>query len=374
MLPLVALVGRPNVGKSTIFNVLTRTRDALVADMPGVTRDRHYGICRLIEAQPFALVDTGGLGGDPEGLQGLTEQQAAAAIDEADVLVFVVDARDGAVAQDQNVLQHLRRSGKPVLLAINKIDGVDEDVALSEFAAFGLGEPLTLSAAHKRGVDDLLEAIEALLPPEPVEEEMIDPDRIRIAVVGRPNVGKSTLVNRLLGEERVIASEVPGTTRDAISIDMEREGQKDRLVDAAGIGRRARVDEMVEKISVIMSLQAMSMSQVAICMIDGQEGITDQDATVLGHVLESGRALVIAINKWDGLDEYLRGRILEEVSRKLSFVSYATVVTISAKHGSGLRELFRAITRAHESAMREFSTSEITRAIEIAYENFQPPV
>jgi len=374
MLPLVALVGRPNVGKSTIFNVLTRTRDALVADIPGVTRDRHYGICRLIEERPFVIVDTGGLGGDPEGLQGLTEQQAGAAIQEADVLVFVVDARDGAVAQDQNVLQHLRRSGKPVLLAVNKIDGVHEEVALAEFAAFGLGEPLSLSAAHKHGIDDLLDAVEEHLPPELTEEEIGDPNRIRIAVVGRPNVGKSTLVNRLLGEDRVIASDVPGTTRDSIAIDMERDGVKYRLVDTAGIRRRSRVDEMVEKISVIKSLQAMAMSQVAICMIDGQEGVTDQDATVLGHVLDSGRALVIAINKWDGLEPDQRERILDDVSRKLAFVSYATVVTISAKHGSGLRELFRAIGKAHESAMRDFSTSEMTRAIEIAYENFQPPV
>jgi GTP-binding protein len=373
MLPLVALVGRPNVGKSTLFNALTQTRDALVADQPGLTRDRHYGICRLGQ-RPFVVVDTGGLGGEEEGLAGLTARQAQAAIAEAAVVVFVVDARDGAVAQDQNVLAGIRRSGKPLLLAVNKTDGLDEAQALAEFAGFGVALTLPLAAAHRRGVDDLLDALQPLLPADPdAPEADADPDRIRLAIVGRPNVGKSTLVNRLLGEERVIASDVPGTTRDAISIDLERDGRRYRLIDTAGIRRRARVEEMVEKISVIKSLQAIAASQVVAVMLDGSEGVTDQDATVLGHVLESGRALVLAVNKWDGLDTYQRDQVRKELERKLQFATFAPMVFISAKHGSGLRELMRAVHRSFDSATRSFSTSEVTRALEMAVTSHPPP-
>jgi len=374
MLPLVALVGRPNVGKSTLFNALTQSRDALVADLPGLTRDRHYGICRLLE-QPFLVVDTGGLGGDDEGLAGLTARQAEAAIDEAAIVVLVVDAREGAVAQDETVLAFIRRRGKQVLLAVNKTDGLDETEALAEFAHFGVQPALPLAASHRRGIDDLLETLEPLLPPdEDAAAAQDDPDRIRLAIVGRPNVGKSTLVNRLLGEERMIASEIAGTTRDSISVDLERDGRRYRLIDTAGIRRRARVEEMVEKISVIKALQSIAASQVVVVMLDGSEGVTDQDSTVLGHVLEAGRALVVAVNKWDGLDTYQRDQIRKELDRKLSFVAYAETVFISAKHGSGLRELLRAVHRAFASATRSFSTSEVTRALEMAYTAHQPPV
>ena len=373
MLPLVALVGRPNVGKSTLFNALTQTRDALVADVPGLTRDRHYGICRL-GPRPFVVVDTGGLGGDEEGLLGLSARQSQAAIDEAALVVFVVDARDGAVAQDQNVLAAIRRSGKPLLLAVNKTDGLDDAQALAEFAPLGVALTLPLAAAHRRGVGDLVDALEAMLPADPdAAEAVLDPDRIRLAIVGRPNVGKSTLVNRLLGEERVIASDVPGTTRDAISIDLERDGRRYRLIDTAGIRRKARVEHGIEKLSVIKALQAIAAAQVVLCLLDGSEGVTDQDASVLGHVLESGRALVVAVNKWDGLDTYQRDQIRRELERKLVFVSFAPMVFISAKHGSGLRELMRAVHNAFDSATRRFSTSEVTRALEMATTSHPPP-
>jgi GTP-binding protein len=377
VLPLVALVGRPNVGKSTLFNALTRTRDALVHDQPGVTRDRHYGICRLIESRPFVLVDTGGLSGEDEGLAGLTAQQSQAAIDEADLLVFVVDAREGPLPQDQNILATLRRSGKPALLVVNKVDGLDETNAIAEFARFGIAKTFGTSAAHQRGLTSVLEQIEAELPPsaaESIEALAHDPDRMRLAVVGRPNVGKSTLVNRLLGEERMIASDVPGTTRDSIAIDMERDGRKYRLIDTAGIRRKARVEEAVEKFSVIKSLQAIDISQVVVFMLDATEGVTDQDATVLGAVLDAGRALVIAVNKWDGLTAYQREQCKSDLDRRLAFVAYAPVVTISAKHGTGLKELMRAVEKSYASATRILTTSELTRALEMAYEGHSPPI
>jgi GTP-binding protein len=377
VLPLVALVGRPNVGKSTLFNALTRSRDALVHDQPGVTRDRHYGVCRLIDERPFVLVDTGGLTGEDEGLAGLTAQQSLAAIEEADLLVFVVDARDGIVPQDTNILATLRRSGKPSLLLVNKVDGLDESAALAEFSRFGIGATFPVSAAHQRGLLPVLEQIAEHLP-EPSPEELAavehDPERLRMAIVGRPNVGKSTLVNRLLGEERMIASDVPGTTRDSISVDLERDGRKYRLIDTAGIRRRARVEEAVEKFSVIKSLQAIDASQVVVFLLDATEGVTDQDATVLGAVLDAGRALVIAVNKWDGLTQYQREQCTATLERRLAFVSYAQIVTISAKHGTGMRELMRAVHKAYDSATRKFTTSELTRALEIAYENLQPPI
>ena len=377
MLPLVALVGRPNVGKSTLFNALTRSRDALVHDQPGVTRDRHYGVCRLIEDRPFVLVDTGGLSGEDEGLAGLTAQQSLAAIDEADLLVFVVDARDGILPQDQNILAMLRRSGKPAMLLVNKVDGTDEREVLAEFARFGIANTFGVSAAHQRGLQPVLEAIADALPESSGDELSTladEPDRLRLAIVGRPNVGKSTLVNRLLGEERMIASDVPGTTRDAIAVDLERDGRKYRLIDTAGIRRKARVEEAVEKFSVIKSLQAIDASQVVIFLLDGTEGVTDQDATVLGAVLDSGRALVIAVNKWDGLTDYQREQVRNDLARRLTFVAYAPIVTISAKHGSGLKELLRAVHKSHASATKKFTTAELTRAVEMAYESHTPPI
>lgn len=374
MLPLVALVGRPNVGKSTIFNALTRTRDALVHDQPGVTRDRNYGVCRLDEDNPFLVVDTGGIAGEDEGLAGATARQARAAAAEADLILFVVDAREGTSALDDEILAWLRKLSRPTLLLINKIDGTDEQAVRSEFARYGFREMLTVSAAHRQGLDDLLDEIVERLPEEGTTETLDDdPSRMRIAFVGRPNVGKSTLVNRLLGEERMIASEVPGTTRDSIAVDLERDGREYRLIDTAGLRRKARVDEVVEKFSVVKTLQSIEHCQVAVLMLDASEGVTDQDASVLGAVLDAGRALVVAINKWDGLTDYQREQAETLLSLKLGFVPWAEVVRISAKHGSGLRELFRAIHRAHASATREFSTSEVNKALEVAYETNPPP-
>lgn len=374
MLPLVALVGRPNVGKSTLFNALTRSRDALVHDQPGVTRDRNYGICRLDPEQPFVLVDTGGIAGDEEGLSGATARQSRAAAAEADLVLFVVDAREGASALDDEILSWLRKTARPTLLVLNKIDGVDEDNALADFARYGFSDVLTLSAAHRQGVDELLEVVLERLPEEGAGETLDqDPNRVRIAFVGRPNVGKSTLVNRLLGEERMIASEVPGTTRDSIAVDMERDGRLYRLVDTAGLRRKGRVDEVVEKFSIVKTLQAIEQCQVAVLMLDASEGVTDQDASVLGAILDAGRALVVAVNKWDGLTDYQRQQAEQLLGRKLGFVEWAEAVRISAKHGSGLRELFKAIHRAHASAMRTFGTSEVNKALEIAYESNPPP-
>ncbi|MDQ1093084.1 GTP-binding protein [Xanthomonas sacchari] len=374
MLPLVALVGRPNVGKSTLFNALTRSRDALVHDQPGVTRDRHYGVCRLAPDTPFVIVDTGGISGEEEGLAGATAEQARAAAGEADLILFVVDGREGSSALDDEILAWLRKLARPTLLLINKIDGTDEDQVRAEFARYGLGDAIAVSAAHRHGLDDLLDEVLGRLPEEGAGETLdTDPARMRIAFVGRPNVGKSTLVNRLLGEERMIASEVPGTTRDSIAVDLERDGRLYRLIDTAGLRRRGRVEEAVEKFSAFKTLQAIEQCQVAVLMLDAGEGVTDQDATVLGAILDAGRALVVAINKWDGQSDYQRAQAEDLLSRKLGFVSWAEAVRISAKHGSGMRELFQAIHRAHASAVREFSTSEVNQALEIAYESNPPP-
>ncbi|MDQ3038541.1 MAG: ribosome biogenesis GTPase Der [Pseudomonadota bacterium] len=375
MLPLVALVGRPNVGKSTLFNAMTRTRDALVHDQPGVTRDRNYGVCRLLEDAPFVLVDTGGIAGEDEGLAGATARQSRAAAEEADLILFVVDGREGSSSLDDDILRWLRKLSKPTLLVVNKSDGIDLQSALSEFSRYGFGEAMPVSSAHRTGIDELLARVEAELPAQGSTETLDDdPTRVRIAFVGRPNVGKSTLVNRILGEERMIASEVPGTTRDSIAVDLEREGRKYRLIDTAGLRRRARVEEAVEKFSVVKTLQAIEQCQVAVLMLDATEGVTDQDATVLGAILDAGRALVIAVNKWDGRTDYERQQTEALVSRKLSFVEWAENVRISALHGSGLRELFRAIHRAHASATHVFSTADVTRAVEAAYAANPPPV
>lgn len=375
MLPLVALVGRPNVGKSTLFNALTRSRDALVHDAPGVTRDRNYGVCRLDPERPFVLVDTGGIAGVDEGLAGATARQSRAAAEEADLILFIVDGREGASALDDDILAWLRKVDTPTFLVVNKIDGLDAQAALAEFSRYGIRTVLGVSSAHKTGLDELLAKTLATLPKDgdaAVLDE--DPERMRVAFVGRPNVGKSTLVNRLLGEERMIASEVPGTTRDAIAVDMERDGRKYRLIDTAGLRRKGRVDEAVEKFSIVKTLQAIEQCQVAVILLDASEGVTEQDASVLGAVLDSGRALVVAVNKWDHQTDYQRQQTEALLSRKLSFVDWAEAVRISALHGSGLRELFKAIHRAHASATREFGTAEITKALEIAYETNPPPV
>ncbi|HET7779067.1 MAG TPA: ribosome biogenesis GTPase Der [Rudaea sp.] len=376
MLPVVALVGRPNVGKSTLFNVLTRTRDALVANLPGLTRDRHYGICHLGERE-FVVVDTGGLTDADEGIAALTTRQAMLAVEEADLVLLIVDAREGLLPHDRSVLDALRRLSKPMRLVVNKIDGVDEYTALADFAALGVADPLPVSSAHGRGVPALLEAVQQGLPaidPDAQVAENSADDGIRVAIVGRPNVGKSTLVNRLLGEERVIVSEVAGTTRDSIRVRLERDGKRYTLIDTAGVRRRARVEEAVEKFSVIKTLQSISAANVAVLLLDAHEGVSEQDATVIGHVLNSGRALVIAVNKWDNLTTYEREQCVASLSRKLDFVTFSKPVFISALHGSGLAELMRSIGRAHASATRQFTSSELTRALELAYKSYQPPL
>ncbi len=375
MLPVVALVGRPNVGKSTLFNVFTRTRDALVHDLPGVTRDRHYGVCRLITGQPFVIVDTGGLVDNASGLDAHTARQAQLAMDEADLVLLVVDARDGLLPSDRTILDRLRRAAKPTLLLVNKTDGLDELAALADFAALGLAAAFGVSAAHGRGMAPVLDAIAARLPEGASEaaDAQAD-DGIRIAIIGRPNAGKSTLVNRLLGEERVIASDVPGTTRDAIRIRLERDGKRYTLIDTAGVRRRARVEDALEKFSVIKSLQSVEAAHVTVLMLDAREGVSDQDAALLGHVLESGRALVIAVNKWDGMDKYQREQCVASLSRKLDFAAWARQVFISALHGSGIGELMKAIHRAYAASNHKFSSSELTRAVEAAYAAYQPPL
>jgi GTP-binding protein len=375
MLPLVALVGRPNVGKSTLFNGLTRSRDALVHDEPGVTRDRNYGICRLNEEFPFAVCDTGGLTEDDEGLPGATARQSRAAAEEADLVLFVVDGREGPSPLDEIILGWLRKTGRPFFLVVNKTDGLDEAACVNEFARFGVDRRLPIAAAHQRGIPALVEAVVPQLPhPEAPAVETIEDGRMRVAFIGRPNVGKSTLVNRLLGEERMIASDVPGTTRDSISVELERDNRRYLLIDTAGLRRRAKVEEAVEKFSVFKTLQSIQECQVAVVMLDAGEGVTEQDATVLGHVLEAGRALVVAVNKWDGQSNYQREQTRALLDRKLSFCTWAEQITISAKHGTGMRELFAAIHRAHASATRKFGTAEVTKALQVAVETFPPPV
>lgn len=375
MLPVVALVGRPNVGKSTLFNVLTRSRDALVADLPGVTRDRHYGVCRTGE-RPFVVVDTGGLSGVDEAMDVLTAKQVRMAIAEANVLVFVLDAREGLLPQDHVILNELRRSGKPLIAAVNKTDGMDEDVALAEFSGFGLAAILPLSAAHSRGTGELLDALLPLLPAddEGAGEAPDEDGSIRVAIVGRPNAGKSTLINRLLGEERLIVSDVAGTTRDPIRVPLERDGKRYTLIDTAGIRRKARVEEALEKFSVIKTLQSISAAQVVVLMVDAHENLADQDLTLIGYAIDEGRALVIALNKWDGMDSYQRDECRRALDRRLSFVAWARQVQISALHGSGLRELMTAVVRAHASATKVLGSSELTKTLEKAYESYQPPL
>lgn len=372
MLPVVALVGRPNVGKSTLFNVLTRTRDALVADQPGLTRDRHYGICRLGD-RPFLVVDTGGLSGEDDGIDGLTAKQVGLAIAEASIVVFMTDARAGLMALDRDILIDLRKRGKPLIVAVNKTDGLDETTSLADFAALGVATLVPLAASHGRGTDVLLEALEPHLPADAPEEPSAD-QGIRVAIVGRPNVGKSTLVNRLLGEDRVVVSDIAGTTRDSIRVPIERDGKLYTLIDTAGVRRRARVEEAVEKFSVIKTLQSIAAAQVVVVLLDAAEGVSEQDATLIGHVLNESRALIVAANKWDNLTKYQREQCETSLERRLDFVAWAERVFISALHGSGLRELMRAIDRAHASATKELSSSELNRALEAAYEGYQPPL
>jgi len=374
VLPVVAIVGRPNVGKSTLFNALTKTRDALVADMPGVTRDRQYGISR-VGRYPCLLVDTGGLITNAEGIDYLTAKQVHQAIDEAELVLFIVSARDGLTAEDEEIALILRRASKRVLMVANKIDGMEIETALADFASLGMGELLPVTATHRRGLDAMMNAVDSILPEQAESEEPEeDTDRLRLAIIGRPNVGKSTLVNRLLGEERVMAFDQPGTTRDTISVMLERDGQKYELIDTAGVRRRSRISEVVEKFSTIKALQAIERAHVVVLMLDASEGLTDQDTTLLGHVLTQGRAMVIALNKWDGLDPDHRKQVKSELDRRLQYVTWAQRVTLSALHGSGIQELMRAVKTAWRSALMEFSTPELTRVLQQAFDAHQPPM
>lgn len=373
MLPVIALVGRPNVGKSTLFNRLTKSRDALVADRPGLTRDRQYGVGRL-GRRPYVVVDTGGISDDMDGVDLLMEQQVQRAIGEADQVFFIVDARDGVNGSDESIANGLRRTGKPVRLVVNKTEGIDYERISGDFYALGLGEPVPIAAAHGRGVHGLIDdALEGL--PEPAQAETPDVDNgIQIAVVGRPNVGKSTLVNRLLGEERVVAFDQPGTTRDSIFIPFEKDGRPYTLIDTAGVRRRARISEAIEKFSVIKTLQAIEQANVVLLVLDAQQGISDQDAGLAGHVIDSGRALVVVINKWDGLASDERDRIKTEMQRRLPFLDFAEWRFISAKHGSGVGHLLSAVDAAYRAAMVDLKTPELTRILEDAIGEHQPPL
>lgn len=373
MLPVIAVVGRPNVGKSTLFNYLTRTRDALVADLPGLTRDRRYGFGKVGPC-PYLVVDTGGLGGNVDGLDGLVAQQTLRALDEADAAIFLVDARSGITAADETIADQLRRSGKRVWLAVNKAEGLDPDIAESEFHALGLGEPFAISSAHGDRVGALIDAVLGELPLPETAGTGPDAGRVRIAVTGRPNVGKSTLVNRLLGEDRMLAFDEPGTTRDAVELPFERDGARYTLIDTAGMRRRARVEQAVEKFSVIKTLQAIDGAHVVIAVLDARSGIVEQDASLLGLAVERGRALVIAVNKWDGLDVSRRDEVRRELDLKLPFLEFARVHYISALHGSGLGEMFQSVLEAHRAATADLGTPELTRILERAVQRHQPPL
>lgn len=360
------------MGKSTLFNYLTRSREALVADFPGLTRDRQYGRVKHGD-RACLVVDTGGIADDAEGIESFARKQVQIALEEADIVFFMVDAREGLSASDKVIADTLRKLNKPVVPVINKVDGIDANVAASDFYSLALGEPVQIAASHGRGIPELLARINPLLP---AADEVVDENHsgISIAIVGRPNVGKSTLVNRLLGEERVVVFDEPGTTRDSIYIPFERNGKLFTLVDTAGMRRRSKVSEAIEKFSVIKTLQAIEKSNVVIYLIDASEGITDQDAHLLGLVLEAGRALIIGLNKWDGLTIEQKETVKRQMDVKLSFLDFAEKHPISALHGSGVGKLFDVVQKLYESAMLDMSTPVLTRILKEATDAHQPPL
>lgn len=376
MLPVIALVGRPNVGKSTLFNRLTKSRDALVADLPGVTRDRKYGEGQLGE-KDYIVVDTGGISGDEAGIDYHMAKQSLQAIDEADIVLFMVDGRAGLNPADEMIADHLRRSNKECYLVVNKTDGLNPDIAVSDFFELGIGEPLAIAASHGRGVTQLIEHVLELLPEQEVEsaERQAEIDKgIKIAIVGRPNVGKSTLVNRLLGEERVVVFDQAGTTRDSLYIPYEREEKNYTLIDTAGVRRRKNIKEAVEKFSIIKTLQAVRDAHVVVLVIDAREGVTEQDMHMLSFVIDTGRSLVIALNKWDGMTGEEKDRVKEQVQRKLEFADFARFHFISALHGSGVGNMYDSVDEAYECAMAKWSTSKLTRLLEDVVADHQPPM
>jgi GTP-binding protein len=374
MLPVIALIGRPNVGKSTLFNRLTRSRDALVADYPGLTRDRKFGFGKLGPI-PYLVIDTGGVAGGEVGIEEHMAGQTVRALEEADAAIVMVDAREGLTAADEHVADLARRHAKRVWLAVNKAEGLDAAVASSEFHSLGIGAPHAVSAAHGDHVSALIEAVLDEFEVEADEpEQEADDEELRIAVIGRPNVGKSTLVNRLLGEERLVVFDQPGTTRDSVAVPFERNDRKYVLIDTAGIRRRARVHEAIEKFSVIKALQAIEQAQVVIAVLDAHEGITEQDVSLLGLVLERGRALVVVTNKWDGLSAAERTHVRAELDRRLPFLDFAERITISALHGTAVGDLLPAVERACKAAMSDLSTTELTRELESAVTAHPPPL
>jgi GTP-binding protein len=410
MIPVIALVGRPNVGKSTLFNRLTKTRDALVADQPGLTRDRKYGSGRVGPC-PYVLVDTGGISGMEEGIDEQMTHQSYLAMDEADIVLFLVDAKAGLTAADRMIAEHLRRTDKVVHLIVNKIDGHHMEVVTAEFHECALGEPLAIAAAHNRGVTTLMDwVLEPFVEPsEAASESLFEDDEsfdavsstssledsalvnpsleasdsgsphletkgIKISIVGRPNVGKSTLVNRMLGEERVVVYDQAGTTRDSIYIPYEREGEVYTLIDTAGVRRRRSVSEVAEKFSVIKALQAIQDSHVCICVLDARVGLVEQDLTMLSFVLNSGRALVLAINKWDGMAVDEKEKVKADIQRRLEFINFADIHFISAKHGTNVGHLYSSVSDAYRSATTKFSTNQLTRILEDAVMDHQPPL
>ncbi|KPQ27939.1 MAG: ribosome-associated GTPase EngA [Marinobacter excellens HL-55] len=371
MTPVIALVGRPNVGKSTLFNQMTRSRDALVADFPGLTRDRKYGEGHY-EGRKFIVIDTGGLTGDEVGLDAEMARQSMQAVEEADIVLFIVDGRSGLTAGDEMIADHLRRSGKQAHLVVNKTDGQDPDIAAADFHSLGYRKTFQIAASHNRGIKSMLE----ILLPEDLEEQ----DRadrypgIRIGVVGRPNVGKSTLVNRMLGEDRVVVYDMPGTTRDSVYIPYERHGHQYTLIDTAGVRRRKNVHEVVEKFSIIKTLQAIDDAHVVILVIDARDGLVDQDLHLIGFVLDAGRSLVIAINKWDGMDSEDRAKVKEQVGRRLDFLDYADKYYISALHGTRVGSMYESVQACYESAMSKWPTNRLTAILQDAVAQHQPPM
>ncbi|MDH5621490.1 MAG: ribosome biogenesis GTPase Der [Gammaproteobacteria bacterium] len=377
MLPVIALIGRPNVGKSTLFNRLTKSRDALVADFPGLTRDRQYGFGRLGPV-PYIVIDTGGVAGGEDGIEEVMVEQTIRALKEADVAIIMVDGRSGRTSADEHVAALARRHAKRTWLAVNKAEGLDEAMANSEFHSLGLGNPIAVSAAHGDRIAAMMDDVLAPFVGDDseAEEDETRPDdhALRIAVVGRPNVGKSTLINRLLGEDRLVVYDQPGTTRDSIAVPFERDGRHYLLIDTAGIRRKARVHETVEKFSIVKALQAIEQAEVVIAVLDAQEGVTEQDVSLLGLVMERGRALVVVTNKWDGLSADHRKKVREDLERRLPFLDFAERITISALHGTAVGDLLPAAVRAYNAAMRDMSTTELTNELQAAIITHSPPI